>query len=192
MHFTCGSIATRPEIDPSSAEIMPGPMLVTGYHCHMLWDCFSVRISGIAALVCLAGCVGPVDEVPFTLIGQPKPPITDLDVCDTAQDCAARLRNLVKNANRDWIGVPQSADGYSNGTRLFAYRGLRRKLTCGELQLAIEDTKAAMSTLEKASYERARALAGEVMRELATEQGKRCNRRADSIEEPRVTELFQT
>src|SRR5262245_12204765 len=151
----------------------------TGYHCHMLWDCFSGRISGIAALVCLAGCAGPVDEVPFTLIGQPKPTVADPDLCDAAQDCAARL---VKNANRDWIGVPQSADGYSNGTRLFAYRGLRRKLTCGELQLAIEDTKAAMSTLEKASYERARALAGEVMRELATEQGKRCNRRADSID----------
>jgi hypothetical protein len=59
---------------------------------------------------------------------------------------------------------------------LFAYRALRRKLTCGELQLAIEDTKAAMSTLEKASYERARALAGEVMGELATEHGKRCTR----------------
>ena len=141
---------------------------------------------GIAALLCLAGCAGPVDEVPFTLIGQPKPAVADPEVCDTAQDCAVRLRNLVKNANRDWIGVPQSADGYSNGTRLFAYRALRRKLTCGELQLAIEDTKAATLTLEKASYARARALAGEVMRELATEQGRRCHRRPDPIETPRV------
>jgi hypothetical protein len=142
----------------------------------MVRRCFSVWISGIAALVCLAGCTGPVDEVPFTLMGQPKPAVADPDVCDKPQDCAVRLRNLVKDANRDWIGVPQSADGYSNGTRLFAYRALRRKLTCGELQLAIEDTKGAMSTLEQASYERARALAGEVMRELATEQGKRCTR----------------
>src|SRR5215468_11650714 len=152
----------------------------------MVRDCFSVRMAGIAALVCLAGCAGPVDEVPFTLIGQPKPAVTDPDICDTAQDCAARLGSLVKNANRDWIGVPQSADGYSNGTRLFAYRALRKKLTCGELQLAIEDTKAAILTLEKASYERARALAAEVMRELATERGNRCNRRADSIGGPRV------
>jgi hypothetical protein len=149
-----------------------------GYH-RLMVGCFSVRMSGIAALVCLAGCTGPVDEIPFTLIGQPKPAVADPDVCDTAQDCAVRLRNLVKNANRDWIGVPQSADGYSNGTRLFAYRALRRKLTCGELQLAIEDTKAAMLTLEKASYEGARSLAGEVTRELATEQGKRCYRRLE-------------
>jgi hypothetical protein len=157
----------------------------------MVWDCFSVRISGIAALVCLAGCAAQDGEMPFTLIGQPKPAVADPDVCGTAQDCAARLRNLVKTPNRDWIGVPQSPDGYSNGTRLFAYRALRKKLTCGELQLAIEDTKAAMSTLEKASYERARALAGEVMRELATEQGNRCHRRPDSIEGPRVTKVSQ-
>src|SRR5262245_32813803 len=142
----------------------------------MVWNCFSVWISGIAALVCLAGCSGQDGEIPFTLIGEPKPAVADPDVCDTAQDCAVRVRNLVKSPNRDWIGVPQSADGYSNGTRLFAYRTLRKKLTCGELQLALEDTKAAMSTLEKASYERARALAGEVRGELATEQGKRCTR----------------
>lgn len=145
----------------------------------------SIRITGIAALVCLAGCTGPVDEAPFTLIGQPKPAVADPDECDTPQDCAVRLRNLVKDANRDWIGVPQSADGYSNGTRLFAYRALRRKLTCGELHLAVQDIKGAMSTLEKASYERARTLAGEVMRELATEQGKRCHRRPDSAEATR-------
>jgi len=30
MHFTCGSIATRPEIDPSSVGIVPGPMRLVG------------------------------------------------------------------------------------------------------------------------------------------------------------------
>src|SRR5262249_55663590 len=129
----------------------------------MVWNCFSVRIAGIAALVCLAGCAGQDLEAPFTLIGQPTPAVADPDVCGTPEDCAAGLRNLVKNPNRGWIGVPQSADGYSNGTRLFAYRALRNKLTCTELKLAVEDAKAAVSTLGKASYERARALAGEVV-----------------------------
>jgi hypothetical protein len=158
----------------------------------MVWDWFGVRISGIAALVCcLAGCAGQDGEMPFTLIGQPKAAVADPDVCNTAQDCAAHLRNLVKGPNRDWIGVPQSADGYSNGTRLFAYRALRKKLTCRELQLAIEDTKAAMSTLEKASYEGAHALAGEVVRELATELGNRCHRRPDPTEGSRVIKVSQ-
>src|SRR5215470_13891617 len=115
MHFTCGSIATRLEIDPSSAEIMPSPMLRTGYHCHMLRDCFSVRISGIAVLVCLAGCAGQDGEMPFTLIGQPKPAVAGPGHCEGAQDCATRRRNLIKNANRDWSGVRQTADRYSNG-----------------------------------------------------------------------------
>jgi hypothetical protein len=30
LHFTCGSIATRPEIGPSSAEIVPSPMHLAG------------------------------------------------------------------------------------------------------------------------------------------------------------------
>jgi hypothetical protein len=58
---------------------------------------------------------------------------------------------------------------------MFAYRALRKKLNCTELKLAIEDAKAAMSILEKASYERARTLAGEVTGELAAEQSKRCH-----------------
>jgi hypothetical protein len=74
---------------------------------------------------------------------------------------------------------------------LFAYRALRKKLTCSELQLAIEDSKAAMSTLEKASYEGARALAGEVMRELVSELGNRCHRRPDTLEGPRVTKVSE-
>ena len=72
--------------------------------------------------------------------------------------------------------MPQSPDGYSNGTRLFAYRALRKKLTCSELQRAVEDTKAAMTSLDAPPYNRARALAGEVTRELTSEQVKRCSR----------------
>jgi hypothetical protein len=150
----------------------------------MTWNCFGVRISGLVALVCVAGCAGQELEAPFTLTAQPTPTVADPDVCGTPQDCAAHLRNLVKSPNRDWIGVPQSADGYSSGTRLFAYRALRKKLNCTELKLAVEDAKAAMSILEKASYERARALAGEVMGELAAEQSKRCH--------PAVTKVSQS
>ena len=67
-----------------------------------------------------------------------KPPVADPDACGTPKDCAAHLKHLVKDSNRDWIGVPQSPDGYSNGTRFFAYRALRKKLTCSELQRAVE------------------------------------------------------
>ena len=48
--------------------------------------------------------------------------------CQTPQQCAVQLRVLVDDPKRDWIGQPQSADGYADGTRLFAYRVLRKKI----------------------------------------------------------------
>jgi hypothetical protein len=142
----------------------------------MMWGCSCVRVSGITALLILAGCATQEGEMLFSFAGESKPPAADPDACGTPQDCAAHLKRLVKESNRDWIGVPQSPDGYSNGTRFFAYRALRKKLTCSELQRAVEDARAAMTSLDAPPYDRARGLAGEVTRELTTEQAKRCSR----------------
>jgi hypothetical protein len=135
-------------------------------------------MSGVAVVLSLAGCASEQGGVPFAslLAGEPAPLATAPDTCATLRDCSERLKSLVKNPNREWIGVPQSADEYSDGTRLFAYRALRKKLTCGELKLAVEDTKVALSTLEKPPHERAHILAGEVSRALIAEQAKRCSR----------------
>jgi hypothetical protein len=151
---------------------------VFAYALPMVRDHGCVSVGGIAAIFFLAGCAGQESDNPlgFAFAGASNPSVIDADACGSAQDCAARLKTLVTNPNRDWIGVPQSADGYANGTRLFAYRTLRRKLTCSELQRAVEDCKAAMTSLDAPPYSRARALAAEVTRELATEQAKRCSR----------------
>jgi len=97
--------------------------------------------------------------------------------CQTPQQCAVQLRVLVDDPKRDWIGQPQSADGYADGTRLFAYRVLRKKLTCGELKRAVDDTTAATALLQPAHYEKVRSLATAVSRELRAEHGKRCGTR---------------
>src|SRR5438034_1239495 len=143
----------------------------------MVWGLSCIRVSGMTAFLFLSGCATQDGTMLFSF-GAPEsnPPAADSDACGTPQDCAAHLKRLVKEPNRDWIGVPQSPDGYSNGTRLFAYRVLRKKLNCSELQRAVEDTKAAMTSLDALPYNRARALAGEVTRELASEQSKRCSR----------------
>jgi hypothetical protein len=143
-----------------------------------MWVWFRVWMSGFALVLCLAGCAGQDSGLPFAFSfgGEGKPLATDQDACGTPQDCSERLKRLVKSPNREWIGVPQSADEYANGTRLFAYRALRKSLTCDELKRAVEDAKAALSTLEKPAHERARALAGEVSHALVAEQSKRCNR----------------
>ena len=97
--------------------------------------------------------------------------------CQTPQQCAVQLKVLVDDPKRDWVGQPQSADGYADGTRLFAYRALRKKLTCGELKRALDDTTAATALLQPVRYEKVRTLATAVSRELKAEHGKRCGTR---------------
>ena len=81
---------------------------------------------------------------------------------------------MVGDPKRDWVGQPQSPEAYANGTRLFAYRALRKKLSCGELKIALQDTTAAATLLQTPRYERARTLTTAVGHELKIEQDKRC------------------
>jgi hypothetical protein len=81
---------------------------------------------------------------------------------------------MVKDPKRDWIGEPQSSDAYANGTRLFAYRALRKTLTCKEIERALDEINAAKPSLEPVRYARAQALMAAVGDELAAEHGRRC------------------
>jgi hypothetical protein len=130
----------------------------------------------IAALLLLSGCAASDGwKFPFSNTGAEAPAAPpEADPCATPKDCALHLKKLVSDPKRDWIGQPQSPDAYANGTRLFAYRALRKKLTCNELQRAVEDTKAAISSLQEARYERVRTLVVDVSRELNAERAKRC------------------
>ena len=129
-------------------------------------------MGAMVAVLFLAGCAGP-EGLQFPFSG-PNAQAATADFCPTPEDCALRLKKLVTERKRDWIGVPQSPEEYADGTRLFAYRGLRKKLTCSELHRAIEDTKAASASLQEARYGRAHALSADVSRELGAEQRKRC------------------
>lgn len=60
--------------------------------------------------------------------------------------CVA-VERLIDDPTRSWIGKRPTATVYANGTRLFAYRALRAKLSCSELTLALEETQAAASSL---------------------------------------------
>jgi hypothetical protein len=138
-----------------------------------------VIFGSMAVVLSLAGCASEEGGMPFAFSFAGGSPLgAASDACTTPQDCSERLKSLVNNPNREWVGAPQSAEDYANGTRLFAYRALQKKLTCGELKRAVEDTKAALSSLEKPPYQRAHALAGEVSRALIAEQAKRCSRTA--------------
>ncbi len=133
--------------------------------------------SGLLVAVLLAGCAASNGFSLFGGITQPEnePASADAEVCPTPEACTAELKKMVGEPRRDWIGRPQSAEAYANGTRLFAYRALRKKLTCGELKTALDDTSSAAALLQAPHHERARALATAVGHELKSEHDRRCH-----------------
>ena len=141
-----------------------------------------VCVGALSGFLLLAGCTSPGEFSLFTLGGSGDTETASIaapteSTCQTPQQCAVQLRVLVDDPKRDWVGQPQSADGYADGTRLFAYRALRKKLTCGELKRALDDATAATALLQPVRYEKVRTLATAVSRELKAEHGKRCGNR---------------
>jgi hypothetical protein len=142
----------------------------------------SRRLTGLytvtaICVILLGGCTAsPPTLLPANLFGQkastPNPAAPDR--CSMPEDCAAELKKLVKDPKRDWIGRAQSAEAYATGTRLFAYRALRKTLTCNELERALAEIDAAAPSLEPSRYARAHALMREVAQELGSERSNRC------------------
>jgi hypothetical protein len=135
------------------------------------------------ALVCaflLSGCSAPSGFSLFTsnATGEKLAAATQAETCSTPEKCSVQLKKMINDPKRDWVGQKQAPDEYSNGTRLFAYRALRRKLSCDEIKRALEETGAALPSLEPPRYAKARTLMIDVGRELNVERERRCRPRA--------------
>ena len=101
--------------------------------------------------------------------------------CVSVDQCASVLKAMIDDPNRAWLSWPASATTLANGVRLFAYRALRSKLTCGELTTAVHEVTIAMAAfagpvagLQKSQIDRARMLTAQVEEELKTERAGRC------------------
>ena len=105
----------------------------------------------------------------------------EMPTCGTGTDCVVRLKALIEDPERRWINQRPSSIEFANGTRLFAYRALREKLTCAEIALALSEIdQAAITFLAPAPGISARqannvlALNAAVGQELRAESGSRC------------------
>src|SRR5262245_52795310 len=104
-----------------------------------------VLVAWLAGGLLLAGCTSPegpnatsvLDGLFASAAAGPEvtPPKREPDrsTCGTAAQCKGVLKTMIDSPDRGWIGKQQAASAYANGTRLFAYRALRTKLTCNEL-----------------------------------------------------------
>jgi hypothetical protein len=108
-------------------------------------------------------------------------PANESGSCGSADQCALLLRIMVDDPERSWINERPSVATYSNGTRLFAYLALRTKLSCRQLATALDETRAARSSLSQSvpaltleHLSRVRTLNAQVEGELRAEQTERC------------------
>lgn len=109
----------------------------------------------------------------------PLVPSEQKSTCGSDEVCLARLKALVADKTRAWVGQPQAAVDHLGGTRQFAYLALRSKLTCKELSAAIKEITAVSSTLaapgvSTAHVQRVRKLDVQVVSELRNERSARC------------------
>ena len=102
--------------------------------------------------------------------------------CGSSDGCLARLKALLDDPSRKWVGLPQPPAELANGTRQFAYRALRTKLSCNELALAINEIVAATRTFQTPvagvapdKVARIRTLNAQVEAELRAERTSRCS-----------------
>jgi hypothetical protein len=116
--------------------------------------------------------------------GKPNAPFAAAEAtasCQTDRDCVVMLAALIGDPKRRWIGQPQTAAEYANGTRFFAYRALRSRLSCRELKRAMADInladtrlQAPASGLSPAQAASALSLSTAVAGELRNEAAGRC------------------
>lgn len=155
-----------------------------------MWS--SIRVSAALAfgvLLTLGGCSGQTSlPMIFPQLGKmsEEPPADakkepqEAPVCKGAEKCAAHLRKLVSNPKRDWVGQRHGPEAYTDGTRLFAYRALKPKLTCAELARAYAETRETAPALKGEAHAATRKLMTEVSGELRAERQKRCKSKAKS------------
>ena len=120
---------------------------------------------------------------------RPLPPkaLTESDLqqdtarCGVGIDCLAVLRAMISDPRQSWMMRAPTPAEFANGTRLFAYRALRKTLDCGKLRFADAELQWAIDTfgrdvegMDGAHRARVSALANDVRGELEAEIKQRC------------------
>lgn len=129
----------------------------------------------------------PVPPRPPAAAPQPPKALTESDLqhdttrCGVGVDCLALLRAMIADPKQSWMMRAPTPAEFANGTRLFAYRALRKSLDCGKLRFAGAELEWAIDTFSRdvegmdvAHRARVAALAREVRAEIEAEIKQRC------------------
>lgn len=106
--------------------------------------------------------------------------------CDSAdlacmQQRVATLRAMTSDRQHAWVRQNEPPHGYANGTRLFAYRITRSKLSCDNLAHGLSELRQVRASytggvvgVSPAELTRTKSLIVDVSGELASEWRRRC------------------
>lgn len=141
---------------------------------------FSTILSLTLGTMCLVASGCSSQDANFTTT-------SSLNCVDDSPQCVSSrqsaLRSMVADKNKSWVKQPADASAHASGVRLFALRQRRRDLTCDELAHGRREADSAPAVLRAnagrlthAQVARGVILAGEVSRDLAREQAKRCGK----------------
>ncbi|MGD9829806.1 MAG: hypothetical protein AB7E70_11120 [Hyphomicrobiaceae bacterium] len=138
----------------------------------------ALLVSALVAATLLNGCaIGSLGPDPSPRAGLDC--VDDSDVC--VRQRGAALRSLMADKSNKWVREPATPAAHASGVRLFAYRGKRRELSCGDLHHGKREAEQAATGLRRsgggltpAQISRASMLGAEVARELAGEIRRRC------------------
>lgn len=160
----------------------------SGRHCASLVRAIVVLsalvLSGCSSGSSLSGSSPNLLEKMFAMApsdGEAEKVAEKKSACGTPAQCRSALKAMVESPKRPWVGQQMPPDAYADGTRLFAYRALRKRLKCDELARAIDEmrgvSKSLNGTVSGISSEQAartRALNVQVEGELVRERTARC------------------
>ena len=131
----------------------------------------------LITLVLISGCaIGPE---PINSTGAGLNCIDDTPHCVSERQAALRI--LVGDKSRAWVREPATPQAYASGVRLFAFRQIKRELSCEDLSHGHKEAEGAPAALKSAGagltpaqISRGTMFASEVGRELGGELKRRC------------------
>jgi hypothetical protein len=92
------------------------------------------------------------------------------------------LKAMLADPKRSWVTKPESPAAFATGVKLFAYRGVRDKMTCAELAHGRAETVTMPQTLKPGSVPgmndsrlaQVRDMSGQINKELSKEFDRAC------------------
>lgn len=140
-----------------------------------------VSLACVTALLGLSGCSSLDIIVPSLALSGGSAAKCDSAVPACVAERVVTLRAMTSDRQHAWIRQIEPPHGYANGTRLFAYRIVRSKLSCDNLTHGLSELRqvrasyaVAVAGLTPAEIKRTKTLIVDVSGELASEWRRRC------------------